>query len=298
MNNGWHRLKFFAGDALDEFRHSPGVNLLAVGTLIAVLFGTGLFALVLSNLERFVAGLREDVRVELYLEEGVTAERRDELRADLGRTEGVVRVDYIDKQQALERYRVWAGEMAGLIDELETNPLPNSLEVLLSAGPSAGDIGARIQADFAAREGVEQVRFDRELLGRIEALLSLARLGGGGLGLLGLGAVVFVMASVLRLAVYARRDEIDIMLLVGATPAFVRGPFLVAGVAQGLVSSVLALGLIEATRRAALGPSGERSLGLLDLFLVHELPGRLAFALILIGLTVSCTAAWFAVRNK
>lgn len=298
MNSLRHRLRFFAEDASDELRHSPGVNLLAVGTLIAVLFGSGLVALVLSNVESFVTELREDVRLEVYLEDGVNDKIRETLRADLDGFDGVTRVEYIDKDQALQRYSAWAGETARLVEELEPNPLPDSFEVFLSPGPGAEEAGTKILREFGAREGVEQVRFDRELLGRIEALLNVARFGSGSLGLLILGTVVFVMASVLRLAVFARRDEIEIMLLVGATPAFVRGPFLVAGVAQGLVSSVAALGLIEVARRTALGYAGEESLAVLGLFLAHGLPSRFVFALVVVGLVVSCTAAWFAVRQS
>lgn len=298
MNAFWHKLRFFMGDAWEELRHSPGVNLLAVGTLIAVLFGIGLVALVLSNVETFVSELRNDVRIELYLEDDVSEDRREALRRELSSIEGVTHVEHIDKQQALTRYQDWAGEMALLVDALENNPLPESLEVFLSPGLVAETVGSRIYVEFSNKEGVEQVRFDRELLGRIEALLNMARVGGGGLGLLILGAVIFVMASVLRLAVYARRDEIEIMLLVGATPSFVRGPFLVAGVAQGLISSFTALGLVEAARRAAVGYSGGGSVALFDLLLAHALPGRFVFALIAVGLTVSCTAAWFAVRHS
>jgi len=298
VNLLWHKLRFFAGDAWEELRHSPGVNLLAVGTLIAVLFGAGLIALVLSNVETFVAELRDDVRIELYLQDDISEERRETLHRELSSIEGVTRVEHIDKQEALTRYQDWAGEMSMLIDGLESNPLPESLEVFLAPGLVAETVGSKIYVEFSDKEGVEQVRFDRELLGRIEALLNLARVGGSGLGLLILGAVVFVMASVLRLAVYARRDEIEIMLLVGATPSFVRGPFLVAGVAQGLISSFAALALVEAARRAALGYAGDGSLALFDLLLAHALPGRFVFALIVIGLAVSCIAAWFAVRDS
>jgi len=298
VNAIWHRLRFFAGDAWEQLRHSPGVNLLAVGTLIAVLFGAGFIALVLGNVETFVAELGDDVRIELYLQDDVSEERREALHRELSSIAGVTRVEHIDKQEALTRYRDWAGEMSMLIDGLDSNPLPESLEVFLAPGPVAESVGSKIDAEFSVADGVEQVRFDRELLGRIESLLNLARVGGSGLGLLILGAVVFVMASVLRLAVYARRDEIEIMLLVGATPSFVRGPFLAAGVAQGFISSFAALGLVEAARRVALGYAGEGSLPMFDLLLAQALPGRFVFALIGIGLAVSAIAAWFAVRHS
>jgi cell division transport system permease protein len=294
----WHRLRFFVTDAWDELRHSPGVNLLAITTLASALFLAGLVVLVLVNVESRVERLREDVRVEVYLEDASTEEQARELQAALEALPGVARVDYVDRAEALARYRTWASDMVELIEELETNPLPASLEIFLEPGPGAETLGSGIALDFHERPEIEEIRFDRDWLMRLEALLNLARLGGSGLALVVFAAVVFVMASVLRLAVYARRDEIEIMQLVGATPSFVRGPFLVAGVAQGLISSALALLLVEAARRAALSYAEEGSLALLDLVASQPLPAALTALTFGAGLAVSCTGAWFAVRRS
>ena len=111
-------------------------------------------------------------------------------------------------------------------------------------------------------------------------------------------SVLFVMASVLRLAVYARRTEIDIMLLVGATPAFVRGPFLAAGLGQGVVAAGVAVLLVEVVRRAALVYAGRGSLVLLDLVAARPLPPGSTGLLFAVGLAVSLAGAWFAVRRS
>jgi len=110
-------------------------------------------------------------------------------------------------------------------------------------------------------------------------------------------AVVFVMAGVLRLAVLARRDEIEIMLLVGANPGFVRGPFLVAGLAQGVVAAGLALGAVELARRAALGWAGS-PLVPLELFAGRGLPPGYVLLVLATGVVVSVAAAFFAVRRS
>jgi cell division transport system permease protein len=144
---------------------------------------------------------------------------------------------------------------------------------------------------------VEEARFDRAWVRRLEALLQLARIGGLGLAVVVFAAVVFVMASVLRLAVIARRNEIDIMLLVGATPAFVRGPFLVAGLGQGLVASGLALLLVEGARRAAHASADAGSRVLLEIVAASPLPPGACGLLVATGLAVSITGAWFAVRR-
>ena len=108
----------------------------------------------------------------------------------------------------------------------------------------------------------------------------------------------FVIASVLRLAVYARRDEIDIMLLVGATPGFVRGPFLVAGFVQGLVGSALAVILVEVVRRSILAYTGANSGALLSLIAFNPLSGWKVFLLLSCGILVSLAGSFFAVRNS
>lgn len=294
----WFRLRFFVSDAWDEWRHSPGVNLLALATLGTTLFIAGLVMLVLTNVERRVERLREDVRLQVFLADEISPADRDALRDDLAASPGVARVEYVDKDEALRRYRAWAGSTAALVDELRENPLPASLEVFLVAGGDAEERGAAIFNAVSRRPGVEEVRFDRELLRRLESLLDLARAGGTGLMVLVFGAVIFVMASVLRLAVYARRTEIDIMLLVGATPAFIRGPFLVAGAAQGVLSSALALVAVEAVRRFVLSSGRDGSAALVDLVAAAPLPLQAAALLAGAGLAVSLAGSWFAVRRS
>jgi cell division transport system permease protein len=292
------RLRYFATDAWDEWRRSPGVNLLAVATLASTLFLAALVMLVLSNVEARVAELSRDVNVQVYLEDGISEPALDELMRDTRAMEGVGRVEYVDKAEALRRYRGWASESAELIEELGTNPLPASLEVFLTPGPRAEQMGAAVAVALSGRDGVEEIRFDRSWLRRLEGLVDLARVGGSGLAVIVFAAVIFVMASVLRLAVYARRDEIDIMLLVGATPAFVRGPFLVAGAGQGLIASAAALLLVEIVRRGALLYVDRAPAVLLDLVASRPLGVAHSAIVTLVGLTVSLAGAWFAVRRR
>jgi len=293
-----HRLAYFVTDAWDEWRHSPGVNLLALGTLVSALFLVGLVGLVLANVGRHLDAERANVQVHVYLHDSVGAEERERLRRGIEESAGVVAVESVDPAEALRRYRAWAGRSAALVDELATNPLPASLEVTLAAGPDAERVGATLVAGLAGRTEVEDVRFDRDWLERVEALLAVARLGGGALAVLVFAAVVFVMASVLRLAVHARRDEIEIMLLVGATPGFVRGPFLVAGLAQGLVAVGLALGGVEAARRGITAWVGAESIALVGLATLRPLPADASGAVSAVGIVVSLAAALFAVRRS
>lgn len=293
-----HHLRYFFSDAWDEFRHSPGVNLMAVATLAAALFLAGLLTMVMSNVERGVERRLSDLRVDVFLDDGILPAQVETLRGRLEAFQGVESVVYVDPQEALRRYSSWDPQNAGQVEQLSSNPLPSSFEVTLAPGPESEARAGELVVELSKSEGVLQVRFDRQWLRSLEALLELARLAGLVLALLVFGAVVFVIASVLRLAVYARRKEIDIMLLVGATPSFVRGPFLVAGLAQGLAASAAALFLVELARRLALVYMDDRNRLLLDWVAARPLPWTLVAMLTAVGVLVSFAGSYFAVRRS
>lgn len=297
MNRLLARLRYYASDAVDEWRHSPGVNLLATATLTAVLFVAGLFVVAHGNFGEHLDRWRADLRVDVYLRDDIAAERLDAVRDELVATAGVARVEYVDKDEALRRFRTWFSDLAVVPEELDTNPLPASLEVYFDSEARAAALAGTIARRFGSDDGVDEVRFDRQWLDRMDALMAVVRVGGTALGAVVLAAVVFVMASVLRLAVYARRDEIDIMLLVGATPAFVRGPFLVAGVLQGIVAAAVAIGLVEVVRRTALVYSAGAGTTLPALIAGRGMAPGSALWLAMVGVVVGLVGSYLAVRR-
>jgi cell division transport system permease protein len=296
MSRLLHKLRYFCTDAWDEFRHSRAVNLMAVATLASALFIAGIVMLVVYNIDRRAQGLREELRVEVFLLDAGSEAQREMLQQELAGMPGVRRVEWVSKEQALERYRRWASAEAALVEVLDHNPLPASFEVYLSPGSGTASAAA-IAARFAEHPAVERVRYDQDLIQRLEGIVDLVRSGGGLVAAIVLLAVAFVMASVLRLAVLARRDEIEIMRLVGATPGFIRGPFLVAGLVQGVVAALVALATLELARRAGVGLARDGAAGLLALIAGYPLSASATGLLAAIGVSVSLTGSWFAVRR-
>lgn len=297
MSSPLGHLRYFVADAVDEWRHSPGPNLLATATLAAVMFVAALNLLILANLKSHVGRWKHDLTISIYLVDGAQASDVDALSAKVAAVRGVARVDRVDKDEALRRFRASFKDLADLPGELSANPLPASLEILLDPGPQASVTAEAVRAATAGSAAVEEIRYDRAFLDRVEALLDIAGWGAAGLGLVVLTAVAFVVSGVLRLTVYARRDEIDIMRLVGAGPMLVRGPFLVAGLGQGLMGGLLALFLVEAVRRAGRAYAGARPGPLLDLAAGHALPLAPSSFVLLIGVLLGLASAWFAVRE-
>jgi cell division transport system permease protein len=290
-------LRYFVSDAVDEWRHSPGPNVLATATLAAVLFVAGLNLLILANLTAHIGRWKNDLRVSVYLVDDARPADVGALYDELAALPGVVRVERIDKNEALRRFRASFKDLADLPSELQANPLPASLEVVLDPGPSARETARAVGDAVGTAAPVEEIRYDQTFLDRVDALLDVARWGGAGLGLVVLTAVAFVVSGVLRLTVYARRDEIDIMHLVGAPPMLVRGPFLVAGMGQGLAGGVTALCLVELIRRTARGYVGAQPGELLELAAGRPLPLGPSCFVVFVGAALGFASAWFAVRE-
>ena len=292
------RLRYYVADAADEWRHSPGVNVLATATLAAVLFLAGAALLVVHNVGARLDGWRRDVRVQVFLEDDAGEEARKAIAARLSEAPGVSAVRFVGKDEALRRFRVSFGDLADVPAALGTNPLPASIEAFLAPGPGAASTARKVAASAAGLAGVEEIRFDLEWLDRLDALLRMGRLVGGGVAMSVLAAVIFVMASVMRLAVFSRREEIEIMLLVGAPPGLVRGPFLVSGFVQGLAASSVAILLVGAARRVAVSSAGPRPGVILDLVVGRPLPAAAALLLVGVGMLVGLLSAGFALRGR
>ena len=219
---------------------APLPSLVSVLTIGLALFLGASFAVGLLSARRLLQGWGAEPSVTLYLDRSTTD---DEARALAGRIAGSERIEnvrYVDRAQALQRLRTELGDLGSALDGLPENPLPPSVEVV-----PAGSIGPSEVRALASRLGklshVVEVDYGREWLDRIEALGRAMRNFGSGALALVLAAALLVVANTIRLAVYARRDEIEIMKLVGATNAYVRTPFLLEGMLQGLAGALLAV---------------------------------------------------------
>ncbi len=287
------RIRYYAVEAWEEFRHSPGPNLLAASVLAASLFVASALLLVLSNVGRTLEEWGSRLRVDVFLSDAARPNEVETLAADIEAIDGVVRVAVVDRQEALARFRAAFGSLSAAAEEMDENPLPVSLEAYLDP-ELAANAAESVMAKARGAAIVDEVRWDRPLVERLGAALRFVRMGGGALGAFVVGALTLVMAGVLRLAVLARRDEIEIMRLVGASSGMVRGPFLLAGAVQGAAGAVAALGLLEACRRTAIARAAEAR-PLVEASLGKALPPAASLAVAGVGVVVGFLGAWVAV---
>jgi cell division transport system permease protein len=152
-------------------------------------------------------------------------------------------VEVVSKEEALRRFKRNFGELASAAQDLPENPLPASIEVRLQPNANPADVEA-LAGRMAKMAGVADVRYDRRWIQRLMDAVSLVRAGGLALAGVLIFAAALTVASVVRLALLARREEIHIMQLVGAPLAYIRGPFVVEGLIQGGVGAAVAVGLL------------------------------------------------------
>lgn len=216
-------------------------GLLSTMTIALALFVLGGFLLVTSNLQRLGAGWSSAAEMSVYLTDEASPADREAIESALAPGPVVAAREYVSKGEALTRFKQAFGDLAAAIDSSGDNPLPASYEVRLQTGAGAQAGVEGLAGQIRQLTGVSDVRYDRQWLDRLLGAIRVIRVIGFLLASLLTLAAALTVANVVRLGLYARRDEIDIMKLVGAPHAFVRGPFLMEGVLQGGFGSVVAL---------------------------------------------------------
>ncbi|HVR08741.1 MAG TPA: permease-like cell division protein FtsX [Thermoanaerobaculia bacterium] len=233
-------LRYFLREACLNLLRSWRVSLLAVLTIAVSLVLGGAFLLASHNLAGSVEGWRGKLRVVVYLKPGTPAAELPRLAAAARAAPWVAGVDVVSSAVARQRFRETFPSLADVIDSGEGEPLPASLEVALRREQAeAGGLDAWL-ADWRRRPEVAMVDDDRDWLGQVETAVAVVRAVGLVLGGILLGAAIFTIASIIRLTAYLHHEEIAIMRLVGATEFFIRGPFYVEGLIQGLIGGALA----------------------------------------------------------
>ncbi len=228
---------------------SIGVSALTVLTIGLSLAVLASFAVVVDNLRRLASDLGQQVGVSAYLEPGLDgAPLADRAR----QWQGVAEAYALSSMEAMAEFRAQLGSDAVLLDGLPEDVLPPSVELRLEPKrwtvAEVRDIAHRL----AEESGVTDVRFGQEDVERVAALLGVTRVAAFVLGLALCFATVLIIYNTIRLTLYARRDEIEIMTLVGATAGFVRAPFVLEGALQGILGGLAAAAGLFALEEALL----------------------------------------------
>jgi cell division transport system permease protein len=224
----------------------------AAATIGIVLVLVGAFLLLVYNMEDLLDKFGDDLRVTAYLEADLSIDAQRDLAVRVAALPGVAEVSRVSPEQALERFRTSVGSGVQLLEGLDANPLPASLEIVLTPDRrSAGGLAA-VAESIEGFAGIDDLSSGRDWVEGYLRAVSLVRTIGLGLGvILGL-ATLLIVANTIRLGIISRSDELEILALVGASRGFVRVPFLLEGALQGGAGGAIALAILFALFELAL----------------------------------------------
>jgi len=233
-------------ETIRSFRRAPMLSALSVTTIAFSLFTIGLFGLVAINMQEALRGLSTRVEIEAFLLRGTPPETITLASQDIAAFPEVASVVYVDEDQALQRAQQELVEFKDAYRDLEVNPLPASLQVTLKEAYRDAAHATAVAERIAGFSFVDDVRYGRDWIEKLDRLRNLAGFVGLVIGLAFAAVAVVIIGVTIRMTVLQRAQEISIMRLVGATDAFIRGPFLLDGALKGLLGGVLAVVLSRA----------------------------------------------------
>lgn len=240
MNRGLILIVIAFSNALRGIRSASTTSSLAVLTIAIVLVLVGSASLLVENMTGILDEFGAELQLTAYLEASATEQDQRELSVLVAAAPGVERVELVTKEEALERFEGIAGG-AELLAGLDENPLPASLEIhLLPDARTAESIGI-LESALDGLPGIDDLAQGQEWIEGYARAVALVRAGAFGISSVLAMAALMIVANTIRLAVYARNDELEILALVGASRTFVRVPFLLEGTIQGVLGGLIAL---------------------------------------------------------
>jgi cell division transport system permease protein len=275
---------------------SPYLHVAATGSIAFALVIVGVFFLLFVNINQAIKAWQKNIRVVAYLKDSVSKQDVAGLQQSLSNLEGVAQVLFISKQEAWDHLKKHLEHRASLLEGLDQNPLPASFEMTLAHTQRSWASLALLTRKIQNLPGVDQVEYGQTWVHRFSGFIAFFRLAAVVIGIFVLASSVFVCANTIRLTVFARREEFEIMRLVGATEGFVKIPFYVQNVMEGLLAGLIALGLLLGTYQFFVAKAQKQAL-ILSTFEFRFLPLSGILAMLSVGMMLGWLGSYLSLRQ-
>ncbi len=224
-----------------NLRQTPVLCSAAIGTVAVALMIIGFFAIVVINVQQVAQQWSREIQVVAYFDKVPDTHKVQQWKTKLEAMAEIERVQFVSRDDAFKRFKKRLGADADLLEGVGTDFLPASLEIVLFKD-NQNKLGVEsVVQQLKQIPELADVSYEPEWLERFDAFVGLLKVAGIVFGGFLLFAALFIVANTIKLTLYARREEIEIMTLVGGTPLFIKMPFLIEGALQGIVGGLLAL---------------------------------------------------------
>jgi len=281
------RLRYLLHEAVDNIKSNRTTTFVALATTTFTMLAMGVFLLLYLNVQEALGSLREEIKVIVYLRDAVSSQAVARVRAEIGRDPAVAGIEYV-WEQALAAFRVQFPSEERLLSGLGDNPFPASLVIKVSPTYRSSEQVRELVQKLNALSETEEVLYSQDWIENVAVALRSLKVLGLGIGAVLAASMVTILANTIRLTLHARRDEIEIMKLIGATTAFIKTPFVLEGALLGGAGALCSLVLLRSLFGVA-----EAKLALRETFwgigrgLVF-LPDRVTVAFLLLGIMLGC----------
>jgi cell division transport system permease protein len=237
-------ITLFFKRALDDIFKNRFLNLVTIITISLSILIASAFILFFVNTSEIINSWKKGLRIMAYLQPGIDNNGLKELKQKILALDDVEGFNFIPKQEALNRLKEQMKHQSSLFRNLTQNPLPDSIEIRMTAATESWQKIDTLAAQLEALPQIDEVEYGQRWVGRFAQIISLFRLAGYAMGALFFMATIFIVANTIRLVIYSRREEVEIMRLVGATDNFIKIPFYFEGIIQGALGAMIGLAML------------------------------------------------------
>lgn len=230
--------------AVEDFRNNRLLNIITLLTISLSILIVSAFILFFINTNEIMNFWKKGLRVMAYLKPELSNSKLPDLTRRIQSISGVENVRFVSKKEAFTQLKAQMKRQASLFDNLVENPLPDAFEIQMNAATQTWDKVEFLAAKIEALDEVQEVEYGQRWLGRYTHIFNLFKLTGYAMCGIFIMAAVFIMANTIRLVIYSRRDEIEIMRLVGAAERFIKVPFYFQGLLQGALGASIGLAVL------------------------------------------------------
>ncbi|WP_054699075.1 permease-like cell division protein FtsX [Desulfosarcina cetonica] len=271
-----------------ENRFLNAITIITMALSVLIVSAFGLFFL---NVQDLFDAWKKGIRIMVYLAPATTETQRLEIGHRLQAFDGIQDIHFVSKADALRLMRKRMPRQSSLLDNLKENPLPDAFEVTLVSDSHSPEKIELLAQRIEGLPSVAEVEYGQQWIERFANFFNLFKLAGYGMGTLFFMATVFITANTIRLVLYSRREEIQIMRLVGATDTFIKVPYYLEGLIQGLMGSLIGIALLYAAF-SAVGSQFQQNLSA-EMVLIRFLPLSFCGGIIGGGMVIGLLGSFF-----
>lgn len=232
---------YFVKEAVKSMFRNGLMTLASIGAVAAALLVLGCFIIITLNINYIVSDIESQVEITAYLNDSLESDQINDIGREIIQIKGVKEVVFVSKAQALEEFKERLKEHKNILIGLEEdNPLPDSYRIKVLTPEDVGFVAEKV----SIIKGVAEVKYAKEVVDKLFTVTRWIRIIALGFMTIFTLVAVFIISNTIKITVFARRKEINIMKYIGATDWFIRWPFFIEGMLMGFIGASIAIGIL------------------------------------------------------